>query len=72
MCMDTSPNVLERLKLPGFKGIYFFSQPNGVTQGDKIMLLDVTELEEKRFISRSSSTSFREKFRRLCNLDFRF
>ena len=38
MCMKTSPNVLEGLKLLRFIGIYFF--PNqialyyGVTQGD--------------------------------------
>ena len=44
MCMNTSPNVLERLKLPRFIGMdIFFNQValyHGVTQGDNSEIQD--------------------------------
>ena len=72
MCMNTSPNVLETLRLLRFIGIdSFFNQItfyHSVTQGDNSEIQNAVFPKrktswnwklEKRFISRSSSTSYK-------------
>ena len=72
MCMNTSPNVLEILRLLRFSGIdNFFNQTtlyHGVMQGDKSEIQNAVFSKqktswnwklEKIFISTSFSTSYR-------------
>ena len=84
MWMNTSHNVLERLKLPRFIGIeIIFNQIalyQSVTQGENLEMKNAVFSKRKtsqnwkhenRFISRSSSTSFKQEFRRPCDFDFK-
>ena len=72
MCINTSPNVLETLRLLRFIGIDIFINQitlyHGVTQGDNSEIQNAVFSKRKtswnskldeRFISRSSSTSER-------------